>query len=123
MRVLRLLAGLLVLGLAACKPEYQNPNEGQPVAEDEIRLAFNRATPEQAIADARSALARQDHRLVGVFGITTLCPGAPGFGCPVDTRFVEDTGDALRDEAHMEFNNRAGAYAQAYNRIILGLAP
>lgn len=123
---MRLLIGLLALGLAACKPEYQNPNEGQPVAEDQVRLSYAEVDPILAEGDARAAHTRGQNHLIGIFGITTIIPGLPNGGAftqwPAGVLFIEDTGDAFRDEAHLRFTDRAGAYAAAYNRTILTLS-
>jgi hypothetical protein len=76
--------------------------------------------PQQAEGDARVSIARNDHRLVGVYGYATEVPGAT----PMDeerlgVRFIEGTSDMPASAAESEFNTRARQYAARYNTVIL----
>ena len=80
--------------------------------------------PSQARADAERAVSRGDLHLFEVFGITSWVPGV-GFGeqgnKPI--RAIPCTSDALVSSRHARLNGVAIAYASAYNRRVVELAP
>lgn len=113
----------MVFMVPACTSGYRNPNESKPVTPGEVRLAPDALSPRRADADARAALAKGDLHLTAVYGFTTLAPGAPNDEIPADWPHsylvIEDTSDFLRDKDHDAFNERAIAYARAYNQVVL----
>lgn len=108
--------------VAACTSDYRNPHEGQPVAQGEVRFSFDALDPARAEADARAAISKGDRHLFGVYGYAAEFPGAADNAAAFDVLMIEDTSDYLRDKAHVRFNDRAHAYASAYNRVILAEA-
>lgn len=70
--------------VAACTSDYRNPDDGKPVAQGEVRLAASLLNPRRAEADAHEALIRGDRHLTGVYGYTTMAPGAPNDEVPTD---------------------------------------
>ena len=105
--------------VAACTSGYRNPNEGKPVAQGEVRLALDALDPRRAEADARAAINNGDLHLLGVYGYAAEVPGATDDATALDVLMIEDTGDFMRDKDHAAFNDRAQAYALAYNRVVL----
>lgn len=97
---------------------YKNPQDGKPVAKEEVRLPLEQLSPERARSDAIKARNRGDFHLLGVYGYAATVPGVEGHvSNPV--LFIEDTSDQVRDAGHSRFNKRASLYAAAYNRELL----
>ena len=108
--------------VAACTSDYRNPDEGKPVAQGEVRFSLDALEPARAEADARAAISQGDEHLLGVYGYAAEVPGTTDDATSFDVLMIEDTSDYLRDKAHVRFNDRAVAYASAYNRVILAEA-
>lgn len=126
----RLLILLMMAMVTGCSPAYRNPNDGKPVAPSEVRLSLAQIDPARAASDARTALAKGDRHLLGAYGVGSYVPGADGRpgelrreNWPDGILYIEDTGDDLRDGAHVAYNDRAVAYATAYNRVVLASRP
>jgi hypothetical protein len=77
------------------------------------------------IADAKTATAKGQVKLLAVYGYTWSIPGTKEqerfelqrkFG----VQFVEGTSDALEDAEHERLTKQVVAYASAYNRYLLG---
>ena len=126
----RLCILLMMAVVAGCSPAYRNPNDGKPVASGEVRLSLAQVDPARAASDARAAVANGDRHLLGAYGYASYVPGADGR--PGDLRrenwpggilYIEDTSDDLRDGAHVAYNDRAVAYATAYNGVVLASPP
>ena len=126
----RLLILVMMAVVAGCTPGYRNPDDGKPVAAGEVRLSLAQVDPARAASDARAAVAGGDRYLLGAYGVASYVPGAdgrPGDLQPEDwpggILYIEDTSDYLRDSAHVAYNDRAVAYATAYNRVVLASHP
>lgn len=126
----RLCILLMMAVVAGCTPGYRNPNDGKPVAAGEVRLSLAQVDPARAASDARTAVASGDRHLLGAYGYASYVPGADGHpgelrreNWPGGILYIEDTGDDLRDGAHVAYNDRAVAYATAYNRVVLASQP
>ncbi|WP_417231355.1 hypothetical protein [Brevundimonas sp.] len=122
----RLCILLMMAVVAGCSPDYRTPNDGKPVAPGEVRLSLTQTDPARAASDARAAVASGDRHLLGVYGYASYVPGADGrpseFGpenWPAGILYIEDTTDGPRDGGHQTFNDRAVAYAIAYNKVVL----
>lgn len=105
--------------IAGCTPGYRNPSEGEPVAPGEVRLTLDALDPRRADADARAAIVNGDLHLLGVYGYAAEIPGVPDEGTSRNVLMIEDTSDFIRNRAHAQFNDRAYAYAMAYNRAVI----
>ena len=112
---------LLAVLMAACSADYSNPKSGAPVTAGEVRLSWDQVDPRRARTDALSALAKGDRHLLGTYGYAAAAPGynANPDNWPHGVLYIEDTTDYMRDRRHADYVARAGAYAEAYNRIIL----
>ena len=126
----RLCIVLMMAVVAGCTPGYRNPNDGKPVAAGEVRLSLAQIDSARAASDARAAVASGDRHLLGAYGVGSYVPGADGSpgelrreNWPDGIFYIEDTGDYLRDGAHVAYNDRAVAYATAYNRVVLASPP
>jgi hypothetical protein len=126
----RLLILLMMIVVAGCSPAYRNPNDGKPVAPGKIRLSLAQIDPARAASDARSAVSSGDRHLLGAYGYASYVPGAGGHpselgpeNWPAGVLYIEDTTDGPRDDGHQTFNDRAVAYATAYNQVVLASPP
>jgi hypothetical protein len=61
--------------------------------------------------------------MLGVYGYGPMIPGHTGGHTPEAVLFIEDTSDDIRDQGHALFNQRAHAYALAYNRALADVKP
>ena len=78
---------------------------------------------DNAVEDARHAVAMNDIRLFAVYGITIELPGvtndSPETRAKYGYRIIEGTGDALKTAEDRKLNDNARAYAARYNKEIL----
>lgn len=97
---------------------------------DEIVIERSRLDPSFAPAHAREAAARGDRRILGVYEVTTLFPGAARCGARPDgwwrhgEAMIAGTSDTPSNRDDVDFNRTARRYAEAYNgemsRIVCG---
>jgi hypothetical protein len=76
------------------------------------------------IADATSALAKNDKRLVGIYGFTWTIPGVEeqrkeDYRDRYGLRMLDGTSDAPVNAEHERLVDLAGRYAKKYNSVIL----
>ena len=108
---MRIFAGLtFLILLSAC---HASPPPARCPELDRLSVA-------QAGADARHAFASGDTRLLALGGLVPERPGAEGLGLAV--RYLPGTDD-YTSEACGAARLRARQYAEAYNRVMLGLLP
>jgi hypothetical protein len=71
--------------------------------------------------DAASAYARNDTRLLGVYGFSVEVPGYDGdpYAHKQKIRMFDGTGDAFCTKEEVDLNHNARAYARKYNETML----
>jgi len=115
----RYLNFFLVAVLAACgTARADTPPASSVNVRDVARLRV-----ENAVEDARHAVAMNDIRLFAVYGITIELPGvtddSPETRKKFGYRIIEGTSDALKDVEERKLNDNARAYAASYNKEIM----
>lgn len=109
MRSTFIAAACVLAGVAAC---------GQGPENAATDLTLSGVQMRNAEQDANAAFARDDTRLIGVFGFSREVPGAPGVSAYQDdgcVRMIEGTSDHQNTWA----NQRAREYARRYNMQML----
>jgi hypothetical protein len=93
------------------------------VAQDAGWAKLRQLKVESAIADARRAMAKQDFRLLAVWGYTLEVPGTDRAVAELEAnygiRIVEGTADAFEGAEHRRLNEITRIYAAKYNQTIL----
>lgn len=105
MRSTFLVVACVLAGVAACGQEPENAAD----------LTLSGVQTRNAEQDANAAFARDDTRLIGVFGYAREVPGASGVSAYKDdgcVRMIEGTSD----HQHAWANRRAREYARRFNR-------
>ena len=90
-----------------------------PPTESDLQL--HQIAARDAVADARTAIARGDLRFVAIHGFSTEVPGVTLTERELnqDHRLIEGTSDFYTSPAELALNERAREYATQYNAEIL----
>lgn len=70
-------------------------------------------------ADLDVAIAANDFRFVGVYGIGFWCPEADHRDKVYGTKGINGTSDFSVNDRHFDLNCKASRYARAYNKLLI----
>ena len=118
MMLLGRIALVLLAALPICDVAFADKSGGSMKVEEVMHLK-----PENAEADARSAVARGDTRLLAVYGYTVQVPGVRAdtgeLKVKYGLRMLEGTTDSYKDDRDRQMNENVRRYASIYNRIVV----